>query len=49
MYQFHVKLTKLHDETIRGTLSDVLSKLKLKKPRGEYTVVVRGTGKKGVS
>ncbi|MBN1291244.1 MAG: 16S rRNA (cytidine(1402)-2'-O)-methyltransferase [Candidatus Latescibacteria bacterium] len=43
------ELTKLHEETIRGTVGDVLSQLKNKNPRGEYTVVVRGTGKKGSS
>ncbi len=41
------ELTKLHEETVRGSVTEVLGLLSLKKPRGEYTVVVRGTGKKG--
>lgn len=42
------ELTKLHEETVRGSVTEVLDLLSLKKPRGEYTVVVRGIGKKGV-
>lgn len=41
------ELTKLFEETVRGAVSSVLETLKRKKPRGEYTVVIRGTGKKG--
>ena len=41
------ELTKLHEETVRGCVKEVLVKLNEKKPRGEYTVVIRGTGKKG--
>ena len=40
------ELTKLHEETVRGSVKDVLARLIEKKPRGEYTVVIRGTGKK---
>ena len=40
------ELTKLHEETIRGNVTEVLGLLAHKKPRGEYTVIVRGTGKK---
>ena len=36
------ELTKLHEETVRGTVSDVLERIRDKKPRGEYTVVIRG-------
>ena len=40
------ELTKQHEETVRGTVSDVLETLEEKKPRGEYAVVVEGyTGK----
>lgn len=42
------ELTKLHEETVRGSVVEVLDILALKKPRGEYTVVVRGKGKKGL-
>lgn len=37
------EMTKLHEETVRGTVSDVLEKIKTKTPRGEYTVVLRGS------
>lgn len=40
------ELTKLHEETVRGTASEVLDILRASKPRGEYTVVVRGLSKK---
>ena len=40
------ELTKLHEETVRGKTSEVLAELKTKKPRGEYTVVLRGIGEK---
>jgi 16S rRNA (cytidine1402-2'-O)-methyltransferase len=36
------ELTKLHEETIRGPVSAVLDFIKSKKPRGEFTIVVRG-------
>ena len=41
------ELTKLHEETVRGTVSEVLARLKEKKTRGEYTVVLHGAGKTG--
>lgn len=41
------ELTKMYEETIRGSVSEVLDMMKLKKPRGEYTIVVRGLGKRG--
>ena len=41
------EMTKLHEETLRGNVSDVIAGMKKIKPRGEYTVVVRGKGKKG--
>jgi 16S rRNA (cytidine1402-2'-O)-methyltransferase len=40
------ELTKLYEETIRGTAPEVLSRLEAKKPKGEYTVVIRGVGKR---
>jgi len=40
------ELTKLHEETVRGYVRDVYEKLQEKKPRGEYTVVLRGKDKK---
>ncbi|MDP2984236.1 MAG: 16S rRNA (cytidine(1402)-2'-O)-methyltransferase [Candidatus Latescibacter sp.] len=41
------EITKLHEETIRGRVSEVLAHLKERKPRGEYTVVINGIGKRG--
>jgi 16S rRNA (cytidine1402-2'-O)-methyltransferase len=41
------ELTKLYEETVRGHVSEVLDRLKVKQPRGEYTVVIRGLGKRG--
>ena len=41
------EMTKLHEETLRGHVSDVIAGMKKTKPRGEYTVVVRGKGKRG--
>jgi len=40
------EMTKLHEETVRGRLSEVIQVIGGKRPRGEYTVVIRGTGKK---
>jgi 16S rRNA (cytidine1402-2'-O)-methyltransferase len=36
------EMTKIYEETIRGKLSFVIESIKKTKPRGEYTVVVRG-------
>ena len=41
------ELTKLHEETVRGSISEVLEIIEKTRPRGEYTVVIRGVGKKG--
>ncbi|MBT4483826.1 MAG: 16S rRNA (cytidine(1402)-2'-O)-methyltransferase [Candidatus Latescibacteria bacterium] len=40
------EITKLHEETIRGNVSIVLEKMIAAKPRGEYTVVIRGREKR---
>lgn len=34
------ELTKLHEETVRGTLPALLGEIRERKPRGEYVVVV---------
>ena len=36
------ELTKLHEEILRGTLTDILEAVQLKKPRGEYVLVIGG-------
>ncbi len=40
------ELTKLYEETIRGSAPEVLGHLEAKKPKGENTVVIRGAGKR---
>ncbi len=40
------ELTKLHEETVRGMVGEVLEQLREKKARGEYTVVLHGAEKK---
>jgi 16S rRNA (cytidine1402-2'-O)-methyltransferase len=40
------ELTKLHEEGVRGTLSQVLEYFKLNDPRGEFVIVVEGSQKK---
>ena len=34
------EISKLHEETLRGTISDVLDALLQRDPRGEYVVVL---------
>jgi 16S rRNA (cytidine1402-2'-O)-methyltransferase len=41
------ELTKLHEEVVRGTSSEVLELLQSRRPRGEYTLVIGGVGKRG--
>lgn len=36
------ELTKLYEEVVRGSLSEVIAALEAKPPRGEFTVVVEG-------
>lgn len=38
------ELTKLHEETFRGTLSDALAYFSLKKPKGEFVLCLQGKG-----
>lgn len=40
------ELTKLHEETIRGTLGELVSYFNSNEPRGEFVIVVEGKAKK---
>jgi 16S rRNA (cytidine1402-2'-O)-methyltransferase len=40
------ELTKKFEEIRRGTLSEVLSEVERKEPRGEYVIVIAGAGKR---
>jgi 16S rRNA (cytidine1402-2'-O)-methyltransferase len=40
------ELTKLHEEIVRGNLSDAIAHFEKKEPRGEFVVVVAGTDEK---
>lgn len=37
------ELTKLHEEVMRGNLSELLSKFEARPPRGEFVIIVEGT------
>lgn len=37
------EMTKMYEETIRGTVSEVLNHFEKEKPKGEFVVVVEGT------
>ncbi|QKG79244.1 16S rRNA (cytidine(1402)-2'-O)-methyltransferase [Tenuifilum thalassicum] len=39
------ELTKLHEETIRGTVAQVFEHFKAKPPKGEFVVIIEGKGK----
>ena len=43
------ELTKLYEETRRGTAADLLVRFAGHKPRGEFTLVIAGTGQEGES
>jgi len=36
------ELTKIHEETFRGTVSEALDRFRMEKPKGEFVVVVEG-------
>lgn len=38
------ELSKLHEETVRGTLSEMVAHFTAKEPRGEFVLVVAGLG-----
>jgi len=39
------ELTKLYEETLRGTISEIIDSCQKKKPKGEYVIVVEGIEK----
>ena len=41
------ELSKVHEETVRGTLQEVISHFEQKEPKGEFVVVLAGKGRKG--
>ena len=41
---FSRELTKQHEETVRGPLSELRARLEEKPPKGEFVIVVTGTG-----
>jgi 16S rRNA (cytidine1402-2'-O)-methyltransferase len=36
------ELTKLHEETLRGSLNELLAEFRGRRPRGEFTIVCEG-------
>ena len=40
------ELSKIHEETINGTLAETISHFKSHEPKGEFVIVVEGKGKK---
>lgn len=40
------ELTKVHEEVLRGTLTEMLAHFAEVEPRGEFTLLVRGAGKR---
>ena len=43
------EMTKVHEEVIRGPVSEVLEEIAPEETRGEYTLIVDGTGKQASS
>ncbi len=41
------ELTKIHEEILRGKISDILREVASREPRGEYTLVIEGAREKG--
>ena len=36
------EISKFYEETHRGTISDLLSQFKIKKPKGEFVIIIEG-------
>ena len=41
------ELTKIHEEILRGKISDIIREVASREPRGEYTLIIEGAGEKG--
>jgi len=39
------ELTKIYEETIRGTITELMNHFNEKPPKGEFVIVVEGKGK----
>jgi 16S rRNA (cytidine1402-2'-O)-methyltransferase len=39
------ELTKLYEETLRGSIKEMVAIYSNKKPKGEYVIIVQGKGK----
>ena len=42
------EISKIHEETIRGTISEVIAHFKEVKPKGEFVIVIEGKQKNNV-
>jgi 16S rRNA (cytidine1402-2'-O)-methyltransferase len=40
------EISKLHEETVRGTLDEVIAHFKEKEPKGEIVIVLAGASEK---
>ncbi|MFO7745666.1 MAG: 16S rRNA (cytidine(1402)-2'-O)-methyltransferase, partial [Psychroflexus sp.] len=40
------EISKLYEETVRGTLTEVIAHFETKKPKGEFVIVLAGSGLK---
>jgi 16S rRNA (cytidine1402-2'-O)-methyltransferase len=40
LVSFSRELSKIHEETVRGTVKDVLAHFTVKEPKGEFVVVI---------
>ena len=40
------EISKVHEETVRGTLEEILSHFQSNEPRGEFVIVVEGLNRK---
>ena len=39
------EISKIHEESVRGTLAEVISHFKEKAPRGEFVIIISGNNK----